>query len=87
MTHANRCDFLDAHWMLVAEEKMWDMAELLLQRMKDNAQHVAKYQKEMADVRRIAGDANLEAAAEAFLRRATMRKKAVTQLGKPEMQV
>jgi hypothetical protein len=96
MTHANRLDFLEVHWLLVAEEKMWGLAELLLDRQRQNSKLIEKYRADVARVRVTAAamkpeDQELETfltgAKDAFLKRSKQPKKRVGNLTTAEKEV
>jgi hypothetical protein len=55
MTHANRRDFLDAHWTLVAQDKTFGLVQMLLSRKKANKKLLKKLKAEVASLERRAG--------------------------------
>jgi hypothetical protein len=55
MTHANRRDFLDGHWTMVAQEKTFGLSRLLLSRQKDNSKLLKKLRLDVLALERRAG--------------------------------
>jgi hypothetical protein len=89
MTHANRRDFLDCHWLLVAEEKTPELATLLISHEKKTNELVMELTKKKEAIEReavIAG-VNLESARKEFYDMVVKKKKKRGEMDTEELQV
>jgi hypothetical protein len=91
MTRANRRDFMDVHWLLVGEEKLWGLPALLLDRLKQTATKKAEYERQKMDMEREQKAAetpiDLDASKAAFLQRQAGLSAAPARLTLEEKQV